>query len=129
MKIAVPVKTDRENPAVSPLFGKAKYFAFVEGDRVEIKTPPVRNGRGIAEWLLNEGVDTLIMQEMGHAPYEMIKNSGKIKVYHSGYDRVLLSDVIEKLKNGELKEVSEEKMQEIMAHHEKGHSHHGHHHH
>ena len=27
--ITFPIKTDKENAAVSPLFGKAKYFAFM----------------------------------------------------------------------------------------------------
>jgi len=32
MKLAIPVKTNKENPAISPLFGKAKWFAFVDID-------------------------------------------------------------------------------------------------
>ena len=38
MKLAIPVKTNKENPAISPLFGKAKWFAFVNIDgKIEIK--------------------------------------------------------------------------------------------
>ncbi len=30
MKIAIPVKMNKENTALAPLFGKAKWFAIVE---------------------------------------------------------------------------------------------------
>jgi len=29
-----PLKTNKLQSAISPLFGKAKYFAFVDGDKI-----------------------------------------------------------------------------------------------
>lgn len=37
MKIAIPVKMNKENTALAPLFGKAKWFAIVEDGKVTIE--------------------------------------------------------------------------------------------
>ncbi|WP_419676112.1 hypothetical protein ACN2CX_05120 [Aliarcobacter butzleri] len=34
--IAIPVKTDKEDTAVSTLFGKAKYFALIDNNKINI---------------------------------------------------------------------------------------------
>ncbi|MBD3792055.1 MAG: NifB/NifX family molybdenum-iron cluster-binding protein [Campylobacterales bacterium] len=137
MKIAIPVKMNRENPAVAPLFGKAKWFAFIEHGNVEIKANPAQGGQAVIRWFADEGVDTVIMQEMGISPYQMIQAHGGMKLYHSGFERILLSDLIKKFADGELEMLDDAKMQEIIKHHEGRHSHddhhheheHGHHHH
>jgi predicted Fe-Mo cluster-binding NifX family protein len=129
MKIAIPVKTDKENPAVAPLFGKAKWFAFVENDKVTIEKNHEEGGHAVIEWLIKSGVDTLIVQEMGATPYEVIKAYGKIQLYHAGYERITLNEVLEKFRQGGLTLLDEEEMQKVIARHESKHSHGGHHHH
>lgn len=129
MKIAIPVKMNRENPAVAPLFGKAKWFAFVEHGNVEIKANPAQGGQAVIRWFADEGVDTVIMQEMGISPYQMIQAHGGMKLYHSGFERILLNDLIKKFADGELEMLDDAKMQEIIKHHEGRHSHDDHHHH
>jgi predicted Fe-Mo cluster-binding NifX family protein len=131
MKIAIPVKMNRENPAVAPLFGKAKWFAFIEDRKVEIKANPGQGGQAVIQWFANEGVDTVIMQEMGISPYQMIQEHGGMKIYHSGFERILLDELIRKFADGELDMLDDAKMQEIIKHHEGRHSHdhdHDHHH-
>ncbi|MDD3592622.1 MAG: NifB/NifX family molybdenum-iron cluster-binding protein, partial [Sulfurovum sp.] len=123
MKIAIPVKMNRENPAVAPLFGKAKWFAFIEKGKVEIKANPAQGGQAVISWFADEGVDTVIMQEMGISPYKMIQAHGGMKIYHSGFERILLNDLIKKFADGELEMLDDTKMQEIIKHHEGRHSH------
>jgi predicted Fe-Mo cluster-binding NifX family protein len=127
MKIAIPVKMNRENPPVAPLFGKAKWFAFIEKGKIEIKANPAQGGHAVIEWFADEKVDTIIMQEMGVSPYEMIQSHGGMKLYHSGFERILLNDLIKKFADGELEMLDDAKMQEIIAHHEGRHSHGEHH--
>jgi len=127
MKIAMPVKTNKENPALAPLFGKAKWFAFVEDGKIEIKENPYKSGTYVAKWLVDKGVEALIFMEMGQSPYELLKET-KIKLYHAGFDRILLLDAIEKFNNGELQELTGESMSNIIKHHEGKHGHDGHHH-
>lgn len=127
MKIAIPVKLNRENPPVAPLFGKAKWFALVEEGKIEIKANPVRGGKAVVQWLLDEKVDTLIIQEMGVSPYQKIASYGTIKLFHSGFERILLHELLEKFNGNALKYLDDINIQEIFAHHERKGSHTHHH--
>ncbi|WP_309496112.1 NifB/NifX family molybdenum-iron cluster-binding protein [Sulfurovum sp.] len=133
MKIAIPVKINKKNPAVAPLFGKAKWFAFMDKEGINIKANPAHGGKSVIDWFNNEGVDTIIMQEMGATPYKMIQAHGGIKLYHSGFKRILLTELIEKFADGELEMLTDMRMADIIKHHEsrhthdKGHYHHEHH--
>ena len=126
MKIAIPVKLNNENPPVAPLFGKAKWFAFIENGQIEIKANPAHGGKAVIQWFIDEKVDTIIMQEMGASPYQMIQSHGGMKIYHSGYERILLQDLLEKFNAHELALIDEIKMQEVISHHKRKHplSHH-----
>ena len=135
MKIAIPVKMNKENPALAPLFGKAKWFAIVEEGNVTIDQNPANGGRAVVEWLAQSGVDTIIMQEMGMNPYKTVLSYGTIKLFHAGFERVLLDDVLLNFNAGTLPELDEEGMAKVIAHHEirhpahdeHGHEHHHHH--
>ena len=131
MKIAIPVKMNKENSAIAPLFGKAKWFAIVENGKINIEKNPVEGGRAVIEWFNEIGVDTIIMQEMGAGPYHVIQKLGTMKVYHSGFDRILLADALKKFEENALPLLDESDMSKIIAHHEGKHSHanHGHEHH
>ncbi len=122
MKIAIPVKTKKENPAVAPLFGKAKYFAIIKDNQIQIEENPFKSGAEVVKWLYSMGVDTLIIQEMGHRPYEMIQQLG-IKVYFAGKERIELKDVLQKFQENKLERIDENKMAEIIKHHESKHHH------
>jgi len=123
MKIAIPVKSNRENPPLAPLFGKAKWFAIVEDGRVTIEKNPAQGGRAVVEWFVALGVDAVIFQEMGATPYEMIKEAESIDLFHAGYDRVLLDDVLEKFNKDELPEIDDTNISAIIKHHEGRHAH------
>ena len=79
------------------------------------------------EWLANMDVDTIVMQEMGRSPYIKVKSYEKIDMYHAGFERVLLSDILEKLNKKSLIKVDDDNMEAIIKHHEKRHPAHGHH--
>ncbi len=133
MKIAIPVKMNKENPAVAPFFGKAKWFAFVEDGEINIEKNEAQGGQAVIEWFNQINVDTIIMQEMGAGPYGVIQKLGTIKVYHSGFERILLNDVLTKFDNHKLSLLDDEVMAKIIAHHEGRHTHdhnheHDHHH-
>ena len=128
--IAIPVKTNRENPAIAPLFGKAKWFAFVNNEKITIEQNKCDGGRAVVEWLIDKGVDKLVIQEMGINPYQKVKEAGNIEVYHSGFERSPIAEAIEKLNNNALKILNEDSMKSIIAHHESRHTHnHDEHHH
>ncbi len=123
MKIAVPVKTNQENPPLAPLFGKAKWFAIIESGQVTIEPNPVKGGAAVIAWLASEGVEVILFQEMGHTPYEMIKETGTIDLFHAGYERILLEDALERFEADKLEEIDDTNIDPIIAHHEAKHSH------
>ena len=127
MKIAIPLKMNKKESAIAPLFGKAKWFAIIENGQIEIKENNCSGGQAVIEWLEEMKVDTIILQEMGRTPYNKIKAYGTIKVYHSGYERVLLLDTIEKFNKNELEELNDVTIEAVIAHHEKRHPAHNHH--
>ncbi len=129
MKIAIPVKMNRENSAIAPLFGKAKWFAIVEDGKITIEQNQAEGGRAVIEWFNTMKIDTIIMQEMGEGPYEMIQKLGTMKIYHSGFERILLQDVLQKFEANDLSLLDDAGMVKIIEHHEVRHSHdheHGH---
>ena len=129
MKIAIPVKTNKDNAPLAPLFGKAKWFAIVKDGNVTIEANPAEGGRAVVEWLAQSGVDSIIMQEMGMNPYKTAQSYGNIKLYHAGFERILLDDVLQKFEAGKLELLDDEGMAKIIAHHEirhPAHDEHGH---
>lgn len=126
MKIAIPVKMNQENPAVAPLFGKAKWFAIVQNNEIEIVANENSGGQAVVEWLANLEVDTILIQEMGRNPYNKVKSYDNMEIYHVGFERILLKDVMEKFNNDFLIKVDNENMESIIKHHEKRHPSHEH---
>ena len=117
MKIAIPVKTNKENPAVAPLFGKAKWFAFVQDGEISVKQNTAEGGQAVVQWLTDEGADMLIIQQMGMMPYELLKAQGNIQIYHSGFERITLEEVLKKFEENALVLVDETQMNEIIKQH------------
>jgi len=123
VKIAIPVKMNKENPPLAPLFGKAKWFAFIRNNQIEITANPAHGGKAVVEWLVKEGVNIVIFQEMGLSPYEKIKDTGDMALFHAGYERILLADVLEKFQQNSLQMINDTNMAEVIARHETKHSH------
>ena len=95
--IAAPIKTDKYDAAVAPLFGKAKWFAFIDkNDDVIIEKNELKNGLGVVEWLLEKGVNALLIQNMSQMPYEYIQKDGRITIFYVGSDRIELGEVVKK---------------------------------
>ena len=49
MKIAIPVKMNKENSAIAPLFGKAKWFAIVEDGKMTIEPNHCDGGQAVID--------------------------------------------------------------------------------
>ena len=120
MRLAIPVKMNKENSAIAPLFGKAKWFAIVKDGKIDIVPNNQSGGKAVIEWLWDMKVDAILIQEMGVTPYEKAKELG-LMLYHTGFERILLNDVLEKFKNSELEILDDTNMDKIIKHHEKRH--------
>jgi len=127
MKIAIPVKMNKENAPLSPLFGKAKWFAIVEDGTVKFAENLQEGGKSVIKWLLSQEIDTIIFQEMGNTPYAMIKEAGSVNLFHAGYERVLLNDILEKFNADELVKIDDSNIGAIIERHKSKHTHGSHH--
>jgi predicted Fe-Mo cluster-binding NifX family protein len=120
--LAVAVKTDKENTAVSPLFGKAKFFAFYDGKTISIEKNESKGGTAVIEWFAQKGVETIIVNQMGGSPYKALQKHG-MKLLYAGDERIEVGDVVKKYEANELSALTDAQMQVIIAKHEKSHTH------
>lgn len=127
--IAIPVKTDKEDPAVTTLFGKAKWFAIVDKGKVTIEKNELQSGRSVVENFVSRGVTKIIFNHMGGTPFMLLQKEN-IECFHSGDERILLSDAIKKFNGGELTKVDSSNMSKFVEleskHRGKGHKDHDH---
>ncbi len=121
MKIAIPLKTNKDMPAISPLFGHAKWFAFIEEDEIQIERNFFDGGTDVVRWLLEKGVDTVITQHIGYNPFMILKQNG-VKCYYPGEGRIIFAEAVDALKEGKLLEITEDNIEKFVRH-----SHHHHH--
>jgi len=115
MLIAVPVKFNKENPPISPAFGHAKYFAFVDENGVKIEKNPYEGGIKVVDWLLDKGVDIVITQHIGLKPFVILANEG-VKLYYPGEGRIEVNDAIDAFKKGNLQEITEDNIEKFAKH-------------
>lgn len=112
--IAVPVKTNKQNPVVSTLFGKSKWFAFVDDNgNVTIEENQTQSGRDVVEHIIKKGVDTLVFHHMGGNPFMLLQKNA-INCYHDGGERILLDELISRLKNDTLTKVDGTNMAQFI---------------
>ncbi len=124
MKLAVPVKFGRENSPVSPLFGHAKYFAFIDEDEIEVVPNEYDGGMDVVHWLLHRGTGAVIVQHIGKKPFEALQQKG-IQVWYAGEGRIELSEALQRLQEGKLLRIDSTNIDQFARHNH--HHHHGEH--
>lgn len=126
--IAIPVKTDTKESAVTPLFGKAKWFAIIAEDgTVSYWKNEIKSGREVVEYFKKQGVTSVIFQDMGGNPFMLLDRAG-IACYHGGEGRVLYEEAYAHMKEGTLVRVTPLNMAQYVekSHKHSGGEHHGH---
>ncbi|KIM11541.1 MAG: hypothetical protein KU37_04880 [Sulfuricurvum sp. PC08-66] len=126
--LAVPLKMDKQDSAVSPAFGHAKYFAFIEGDSITIERNTFEGGGAVAQWIASKGAKELVFVEFGNGAYQRLKAYG-ITLYYAGKERITLPQILEQYRAKTLLQPDEMTIMGIIKEHMGGHSHGGEHHH
>jgi len=120
--IAMPVKSNKPDSAISPVFGKVKYFAIVdEVGNIQFVENREKSGMKAVQLLIENGVKTLLMSHIGERPFQLAINSG-IEVFYVGKERITISEAVEKWKNGEFQNAKEVDIS-LFSHHGKGEHH------
>lgn len=126
--IAMPIKTNHQNSALAPLFGKAKFFAFVDNDgKISIEENNVSGGVHVARAFQEKGVTTLVTAHLGEKPFHALMQAG-IQVYFAGDERITVEEAYSKFKEGALVPVDITNYMAVLGeenhgghHHEHGH--------
>lgn len=116
--VGVPVIRTRGEYYLSPHFGRAPFFAFIEvkGDKYRVlevvENTHLRHehgrGRGVIDLMLARGVNAVIALGIGYGAFYKLRDSG-VKVYYLPLigDTVPLNKAIEMLVNKQLVEAVE----------------------
>jgi len=118
---AIPLKMNKSESAISPLFGHAKWFAFVdENGKSTIEANPYDGGMPVIEWLLSKGVDRIVTQHIGARPFMFLLQQG-VKAFHPGEGRITLPEAVKKLSSGEMEQITQENIEYFARHQHRRH--------
>jgi predicted Fe-Mo cluster-binding NifX family protein len=116
MLTAIPVKMNKPESAISPLFGHAKWFAFVnDSGNVTIEANPYDGGMAVIEWLLSKGVGQIVTQHIGAGPFRFLLEQG-VKAWYPGEGRITLPEIVEKLDAGGMEPITPENIERFARH-------------
>ena len=92
--IATAIEIDDLNAALSSRFGKAKYYAFFDGETLKIEKNPHHNGIKLIEWLIERGVTKLLMKEQDRKPCALKENHNIRLLYPGSIINFKLKDMV-----------------------------------
>jgi predicted Fe-Mo cluster-binding NifX family protein len=99
--IAIPIKSEEENSNLSEEFGKAKFFALINNNKIEILKNEQEDPEATANWLKDKNVNILISSHVKEKTFYSLKDNG-IKVYFSEKNKIKIDEVLLKYADGEL---------------------------
>lgn len=128
--IAIPMKGNKNDSSITTVFGKCKFIALVDEISGEwsIKSVDFGSGRALSAWLVSEGVDKLIVKDMGANPFMMCQKND-IDVYFCDAKRATVPETVKSLKSDLFQKVSMENFNDIFEGKEHKHGSHNHDHH
>lgn len=114
--IAIPIKIKKETCFLSTLFGKAKYFALINNNTIEIVKNEQTSGKAVADWLKSKNVNILITSHIREKPFERLLNHN-IRTYFARDKKVDINKVLLQYADGELSILDHELFQIIFKKH------------
>jgi predicted Fe-Mo cluster-binding NifX family protein len=122
--IVMPVKMNKPETALSPVFGHSKWFAFVDSEgnvSIEKNRAQGQGGPAVAKFLLEKGVHTVLTSHVGAKPFMLFHNAG-IQLYFSGEERITIAEALKGHEAGAFLEITPQTIDQYAHHH--GHDHH-----
>ena len=94
MCIATAIELKSKHAPLSSCFGKAKYYAFFDGEELYIDENPHSVGEKVYLWLLQKGVTHFFLKEQSKIPC-ILKNQNQIMLLYLTQQRnVSLDDMV-----------------------------------
>lgn len=98
--IAIPIIKTGEEPIVSDVFAKSKWFAIVDGDTVTFEKNIYKNGIEVSIWLKDLGVKKVIINKVGSNTFEKLTQLNILCIYTDL--KIKLTTLIQKVKDSQL---------------------------
>jgi predicted Fe-Mo cluster-binding NifX family protein len=112
--LAIPARTKNNEVLITTIFGKSKEIAFMDDHgNIEVKDNPHNGGVDLATWLVEQGVDRLVIRNMGANPYLRLRKGG-VQVYATTKNKAPIKEIVDDLNSGQLVEVTPDNMDEYL---------------
>lgn len=112
--IAIPARIRDDQVLITTIFGRSELVAFIDDQgHVEVKENPFDSGVDLANWLVEQKVNTLVVRNMGANPYLTLRQGG-VRVYATTKNKAPVTEIVEDLNNGRLVEVTPENMTDYL---------------
>jgi predicted Fe-Mo cluster-binding NifX family protein len=109
MIYAAPLKTKKEDSAITKVLGKAKYFGIYDDttNKMEVIENKETGGPAIFFELQKRGVDVVLTPHAGPGAVNKAMQLG-IKLYYCGEERKLLLEAVKEFQEGKYPEITAE---------------------
>ncbi len=100
--IAIPIQKTKEILTISAVLDRAKWFAFIKDNKIEIEDKQTYTPFALKEWFFKKGVKTIVLRKITNLQYQILREESSMKFVYAGYSRIKMDDAIHKYKNGQL---------------------------
>jgi predicted Fe-Mo cluster-binding NifX family protein len=112
--IAIPARVRDGEVLLTTIFGRSVQLALINDEgQVEVRENPLDSGVELADWLVAQGVKTLVIRNMGANPYLVLRQGG-VKVFVTPKNRAPITEILEDLNSGKLVEVTPDNMADYL---------------
>ncbi len=109
MIYAAPFKMNKQDSAITKVFGKAKYFGIYddETNKLEVIENLETGGPAIFKQLQAKNVDVVLTPHAGPGAVKKANEIG-MKLYYCGEERKLLLEAVKEFQDGKYPQITEE---------------------
>lgn len=105
MVASIPIQNKGEDPCISQVFAKSKWFAIVDDDTISFEKNTNKDGINVANWLYDLGVTHIVTNKIGQNTYNKLK---EMDILCLGVDiNLKFTEIVQKLKSNKLNKIDE----------------------
>lgn len=114
MKYAAPFKMNKQDSAITKVFGKAKYFGIYDdtSNTIEVIENLETGGPAIFKQLQAKNVDIILTAHAGPGAVKKAKEIG-MKLYYCGDERKLLLEAVKEFQNGKYIQITKDNFEQF----------------
>jgi len=112
--IAIPARIRNDEVLLTTIFGRSEQIALIDDQgNIEVKENKFQGGVDLANWLIEQGVKSLVFRNMGANPYLTLRQGG-VKVFVTPKNRAPIKEIVKDLEMAKLIEVTPENMADYL---------------